>query len=450
LTTGSLRVRLIAAAACAVTLALVVSSVLLVEIFNRHVNARTDAELTNHLNQIIAGLEIGSAQILTLVTEPADPRFSSPNGGLYWQIDRPGRPPLRSRSLWETLLTLPDHHLPDGVIHRHALQGPADSRLYSLERGLSLGSEAEPIPLRLTVALDRREIDSAIADFKTVLMRSLAVVGMTLLIALWVQVQIGLRPLANLRAALDRVHGGTRDRVEGTFPTEVQPLVDNMNALLDRERRTIDRARERAGDLAHGFKTPLTVLSAISRDLTRDGHIETADEIECQIDIMGRHVRRELARARTVGSTSVGRSSVLIAPVLKRVIGALQRIGADRNLRWDLKVDETASFVGDENDLMELIGNIADNAAKWTHSRVAISVHASNGLIISVDDDGPGIPMGAEQDMLARGRRLDEAGDGSGLGLSIVAKIVDAYGGKIILERSALGGLSVNVAFPNI
>ncbi|MEQ1697006.1 MAG: HAMP domain-containing sensor histidine kinase [Hyphomicrobiaceae bacterium] len=448
--TGSLRLRLIAVAAAAVAAALAVSGFLLAGIFSRYVDARTVAELTNHLNQILASAELDETGQPRVTTAPADPRFSSPNGGLYWQIDGPNTQAQRSRSLWETVLTLPDDYLADGLIHRHEILGPASTRLIALERGVTLGPLSTPVPIRVTVALDRAEPDAAMADFRFVLARSLTVLGVALILALWIQVQVGLRPLQRLKSALVSVHAGKQDHLEGSFPTEIQPLVDTMNALLVRERGNIERARERAGDLAHGFKTPLTVLSAVSRDLVRDGHAKAAKELDTQIDLMGRHVQRELARARSAGATALGRRSVPILPVVNRVVNALERIGADRNLIWEVDIDDAATFPGNENDLLELIGSIADNAAKWAKSRIAIIATSTQGrLTLAIADDGPGIPEGSETEVLARGRRLDETGDGTGLGLSIVARIVESYGGTIALSRANLGGLAIRIEIPS-
>lgn len=449
MTYGSLRLRLIGAAACGVVIALVISGVLLARIFTQHVEARADAELLNHLNQIAGALEIGTDGSLQVAVPPADPRFEEPGSGLYWQVDQLAGVRQRSRSLWDQVLELPDDHLPDGVVHRHDVDGPGHAQLRVIERALAIGPDPKPIPVRLSVALDRAEIEKAGAEFRKMLFSSLMVLGLALLAALWVQVQIGLRPLAALRSALNRVRDGERRRVEGRFPTEVTPLVDDMNALLDRERRTIERARERASDLAHGFKTPLTVLSAVSRDLAREGRGDSASEIDAQVDVMGRHVQRELAMARTAGTAAVGRTLIAVAPIIDRVTRALQRIAADRGLVWDVTVDPAAMFPGDENDLLEIAGNLADNAAKWAASRVAIDAERQGGaLVLTIADDGPGIPEWAEANALRRGRRLDETTDGSGLGLSIVTKMVQAHGGTIKLERAAIGGLLVRILIP--
>lgn len=450
MTTGSLRLRLLAAAGLAVVVALYLSGLVLSQLFIEHVTARVDTELLTHSNQVIANVELDATSgAMQLIVPPADPRFELPNGGLYWQIERPDGVRQRSRSLWETVLTLPADELQDGNVHRHELAGPNGTRLNAVERSVTIGPEGRLTQLRVTVAIDRTEIDEAAAGFRWVLMRSLAYLGLALIAALLVQVHVGLRPLTTLRSALGRVHAGSQSRIEGDFPTEVTPLVDDLNALLDRESRSIERAREQASDLAHGFKTPLTVLSTVARDLKREGRYEAVREIEVQVDMMGRLVKATLARTRIAGARAVGSRSTAVAPVVARVVAALRRVAADRNIAWTVDIPSALSFAGDETDLIELVGNIADNAAKWARSSVSIrAVEADGKLTLNVADDGPGLPPGWELQPPVRGRRLDETRGGTGLGLSIVAKIVEAYAGTLTLSVSPLGGLGIEIALP--
>ena len=350
--------------------------------------------------------------------------------------------------MWETELILPPDNIKDGIAHPHAIAGPNGTLLLAIERTLTVGPDAGGVDIRVAVAVDRRDSDAANAGFRDVLIKSLAVLGLALLGASLLQVQIGLRPLDRLRTALQSVHGGQAENVAGDFPIEVQPLVADMNALLERERNNNRRARERAADLAHGFKTPLAVLSTVSRELQRGGRLASAAEIDTQINIMGRHVKRELARARTVGAAAVSLSIVPVRPILEKIVVALQRISADRSLTWKIDAGNDAIFFGDENDLLELVGNLAENAAKWATSHVLIRAETSaGGLTLVVEDDGPGVPEKAHAEILVRGHRLDETADGSGLGLSIVARIVHAYSGTLHIGQSSAGGLKVTVTF---
>jgi signal transduction histidine kinase len=408
-TTRSLRLRLFVAAVLAILAALTVSGGVLARLFAVHVEAREYAELENHQNQIAAALELGPNREVRLTAQPADPRFGTPHGGLYWQIDLGAGAKIRSRSLWETELLLPPDDVPDGILHRHDITGPNGSALLAVERALTIGPDGSTVPLRLTVAVDRRDLLSATAGFHSVLIKSLGVLGLALLGASLLQIHVGLQPLRRLRSALRDVHQGAAEHVTGNFAQEVEPLVDDLNTLLDQERLNQQRARERAADLAHGFKTPLAVLAAVSRDLGRDGRSQAAAEIDAQIDVMGRHTKRELARARTVGSVSFGQQTVLVRSVIAKVETALRRIAADRQLTWTIDASGSLVFDGDENDLLELVGNLADNASKWARSRVVLrAARETHSLTLTVEDDGPGLPDGTEQDSLTRGTRLDE------------------------------------------
>lgn len=445
----SLRLRLLLAATVAIAIALSASGWVLAQLFARHTEAREFAELRNHQNQLIAGLEIAADGTPHLVSQPADPRFEAPNGGLYWQIDDPTGSAQRSRSLWETELKLPIDDLRDGIPHSHLIAGPANQTLFAVERSLTLGPESNPRTFRITVAVDRKDVDNATAEFRNVLLASLGTLGAALIAASLLQIQIGLQPLVRLRHALQRVHSGDTNSITGDFASEVTPLIADMNALLDRERKNNTQARERAADLAHGFKTPLTVLSAVARELERNERAQLATEIKTQIDLMGRHVSRELARARTVGASPLRRNRTPVKASVDKIVAALSRITADRGLAWQVDVPHDAIFSGDENDLLELIGNLAENAAKWATSTVSIRARRHDQTLnLEILDDGPGIPEGTEAEVLMRGRRLDQTTEGNGLGLSIVAKIVKSYSGTMRLERGQPSGLSVQITLP--
>lgn len=444
----SLRLRLLILAAIAITIALLISGLALSGLFAQHVEEREYTDLANHQGQIISGLAVGADGRIFLGTPLADPRFLKPNGGLYWQLQTADGARQRSRSLWDTELRLPADPLGDGEAHRHRIAGPGRSELLALERRVTIGPDTAPQAARVIVAVDRHDLETAIAQFRRMLALSLGILGAALLGALVAQVQVGLRPLATLRVALQDVRAGAIKQIAGRFPTEIQPLVADLNALLDQQRLNNQRARDRAADLAHGFKTPLAILLTVSRDLQHQGHSSPAREIDTQVEAMSRHVRRELARARTVGAQSVGQSAIEVEPIVSKVMTTLGRITRDRGLTWTGTVAGDARFFGDANDLLEIVGNLADNATKWATTKIC--VHAGmtgDGLELVVEDDGPGVPEDAYADMLVRGRRLDEATDGSGIGLSIVERIVEAYGGSLDVGRSALGGLRVAIRF---
>jgi signal transduction histidine kinase len=447
----SLRLRLLIAACLAILLALAASGILLARLFIEHVEHRAASELETHLNQIVASLELDPNGALTITANLADPRFKRPYSGLYWQLDIKDGPRQRSRSLWDFELVLPLDDLADGSVHRHRIAGPNKAKLLAVERALSVGTGEKPRPVRLTLAVDRAEIEDAMSEFRPVLAKSLAVIGTALLLAFGGMLHVGLAPLKRLGAVLQDVHAGARPKVDGEYPSEVQSLVVDVNRLLDKERHSIERASERAADLAHGFKTPLAVLGAVARELKRDGRENSAAEIDLQVDLMGRHVRRELARVRAVGAAAIGQSGVDVMRTVDRVVTTLRRLAEDRNLDWIVEGDPTIRFAGDETDLLEIIGNLGENASKWARSSVRVSARSESGdVILLVDDDGPGIAAGTETSALVRGQRLDEAAGGTGLGLQIVAKVVDSYGGSLALSASPEGGLRAMVRLPAI
>jgi signal transduction histidine kinase len=251
---------------------------------------------------------------------------------------------------------------------------------------------------------------------------------------------VGLSPLKQLRAQLAGIGRGAAQRISGRFPDEVAPLVTEFNQVLDQRDASLERARRRAGDLAHGLKTPLSVLSAIARQLRKDGNEKEARDIEEQSDAMLRHAEQALVRARL--STGRGHGAVSLAPAVTRVVAAVSRLPGAEDLSFDIAIPHSAQAAIDKDDFTELLGNLLDNARKWARTTVRVGYDAP---LLTIEDDGPGVPDGELARIGERGRRLDESKQGSGLGLSIVADIADIYGLSIAYGRSALGGLKVDI-----
>ena len=263
------------------------------------------------------------------------------------------------------------------------------------------------------------------------------------------QVRRGLSPINELRDRLAAVHAGRERRVEGAYPAEVQPLVNDLNALLEHQERMVRRALATAGDLAHGLKTPLAVLAQEAERARADGHHELASMLTPQVERMRRQVDYHLAHARAAasGATPGVRCSVLeSAEGLSRT---LQRLHAGRGLTIELRIRPDLTVRGQREDLDEMLGNLLDNACKWAKSRVTIGASGSEGrTIITVDDDGPGLPAGMRGAVLQRGVRADEAAPGSGLGLAIVRDLAELYRGSIALGDSPTGGLRAELHLP--
>ncbi len=446
---GSLKLRLLTAGAASILLALAVAGLGLLLLFERHVERRMAAELQAHLRQLVSGLERGADGSLDVARPPAEPRFEEPLSGLYWQIAaEPGRPAVRSRSLWDAALDLPPDSLADGELHEHSIAGPGRSSLLVVERSIRLPPDLGSGNARVAVALDRADIHAAGLAFAADLIPSLAVLAGFLLAASAAQVAVGLRPLDAVRRRLHAVRSGREARLGTAFPDEVQPLAAEVDHLLDAQETAMVRARARAADLAHGLKTPLTILASDAEELRTRGETRIADEIAALVDGMRRHVDRELARARA-GTRLRGGAAEPVRPVVEQVTAVLRRTPRGQSLQWTIDVAPELAAPVDAQDLAEVFGNLGENAVKWAASKIRIAGREEDGAVtVSVQDDGPGVADDQIGTVLARGGRLDEAQPGSGLGLAIVADLSDAYGGTLTIGRSPLGGLSATVRFP--
>ena len=270
-----------------------------------------------------------------------------------------------------------------------------------------------------------------------------------LLIAALAQVRGGLAPLHRLRARLAGVRAGHARHVEGDYPAEVQPLVDDLNALLDERERRVARAQARAGDLAHGLKTPLAVLAQEAERAAASGHRELSAVLGEQVERMRRQVESHLAAARAAGPAATAGERSSVAESAAALARTLLRLHADRGFAIDVRVPPERVARVARVDLDEMLGNLLDNACKWSRSRVVVEAAAGNGrVVVTVDDDGPGLSPELRQAVLRRGVRADEAAPGSGLGLAIVRDLAELYGGAIALEASPAGGLRARLELP--
>ena len=277
---------------------------------------------------------------------------------------------------------------------------------------------------------------------------AIAVAVLSMVLGFW-QVKNGLSALDDLRKRLGAVRDGREQRVTGAFPTEVSPLVHDLNALLEHREHAVRRAVAKAGDLAHGLKTPLAVLAQEAERADAAGHRDLAASIAQQVDRMRRQVDYHLAQARAAASGAAPGARCPIAASAEPLARTLLRLYAERGVTIDAVVAADHAFRGQREDLDEMLGNLVDNACKWARTRVAIASSAHDGVVVvTVDDDGPGLDASMRQAVLQRGVRADEAAPGSGLGLAIARDIAELYGGSIALDASPLGGLRAKLTLP--
>jgi signal transduction histidine kinase len=251
----------------------------------------------------------------------------------------------------------------------------------------------------------------------------------------------GLRSVDNLRRRLNRLRAGQERRMDGAFPSEVQPLVDDLNALLEHREKAIERAIAKSGDLAHGLKTPLAILTQEAERARAAGQQEIAEAIDQQVERMRRQVDYHLAHARAVASGAASGARSNVRESVDGLARALLRLYAERGVAIDVQVPDDVTVRVQREDLDEMLGNLLDNACKWARKRVVVGAAVSGDqVVVTVQDDGSGIAPELREAVLQRGVRADEAAPGSGLGLAIVRDLVELYGGSIALGASPLGG----------
>jgi signal transduction histidine kinase len=275
------------------------------------------------------------------------------------------------------------------------------------------------------------------------------VVAAFFLVAGFIQVRRGLGAITQLRSRLANVHDGRERQVEGEYPSEVQPLVNDLNALLDHREQAVKRALAKAGDLAHGLKTPLAVLSQEADRVGESGQADLASAIHQQVDRMRRQMEYHLAQARAAASGATPGARCSVVESAQGLARTLRRLYAGRGLTIEADVNADLFMRCQREDLDEMLGNLVDNACKWGKTCVTLTATLDAGLIVlCVDDDGPGLDAAMHQRVLQRGVRADEAAPGSGFGLAIVRELAELYGGSIALNDSPMGGVRARLSLP--
>ncbi len=441
--TRSLGYRLLAGAAVFISLALLLTWLVLTSLFEKHVAAQIERELVAVIDTMAAHLD-RKAGALEISMEPSDPRYAIPAGGRYWQAWLEGAPLLRSRSLWDKEIKYSAD--PEAYGNLVTMSGPAGGDLLALSEKLNIEGDDGAFDVILTAAADRSEFDESVSGFNRSLLLMLALTALALMLAAALQVRFGLRPLRDLSNAVANVRIGEADRIDDAGPNEVRPLVSEINTLLMSERAAVERARARAADLAHGLKTPLTVLGQISDTLRGTRHDELASSIAEQVRMVRSRTDRQLALSRIAAS---GKARVEVKPLVEKLVGVMRQMPAAVPLTWQIDIPAGMTAAVDSGDFAEAVGNIVDNAR--LHATSVVKITASNSarrLKLAIEDDGKGVIAANRIKILERGQRLDENSDGSGLGLAITSDIARAYGGALSLDHAAIGGLKVTLEWP--
>lgn len=438
---GSLSRRMIVVAALWITLLLVAGGLALDRVLSDAVTRNFDDGLRYSLTAMVSSAEIGPDGEVLFNRPLADQRFLEPASGLYYQISGAGHDDWRSRSLWDRALRFDAAHTDTRDHVYDSSQFPGEP-LRILERTIEL--PGSPTRWTFMVAQSRDGLDEQIAVLRATLVRSFALLGLGLITMAALQVWYGLRPLRHIRLAIARMREGKQSRVTEPLPRDVQPLVDELNALLAHNEQQAEEARTHAGNLAHALKTPLTVVMNAATAQAPD----LGATVIREASTMRRQIDHHLARARALGRRGAAQSRAEVAPSLDAVSRAVGRLYPETRL--DSQVADGACVRVERQDLDEMLGNLIENAAKYGGGSVFVTVErAGDKVVILVEDDGPGIPPADRLRIFDRGVRLDSGKPGTGLGLAIVRDVAEIYGGSVSLDESEdLGGAMVRLALP--
>ena len=439
----SIRARFFIISAASVTIALLLAAWFLVELFSDNYGRRIDAELTEHINELTGALAFSADGGLLPPEGPADNRFRRAYGGLYWQINDPAKnAELRSPSLFDFALPLPTDSHPPGTIHRYRLKGPEGTDIVVQERVVLVAAPGGSRYIRIAVALDAAVLDEARGRFAWEIMPYVGFLAVFLILMSAVQLRVGLEPLGKVGRDLENIRQRKAERLPGPYPKELRGLAGQVNHLLEAQSKAIEKARRRASDLAHGLKTPLTVMANDALTLRNRGETDIADELDALAESMLAHVNHELARARIAQSPELRLSDSRPAKIASDIVRTLKRTEHGEPLDWSIDIPASLTLPIDPHDLRELIGNLLENAAKWARHAVSIKLEGSS---LVIDDDGPGVAEERMADLTQRGLRLDDRTPGSGLGLAIVKEITEVYGLGLTLENLSPAGFRATV-----
>ena len=446
---GSLRARLLLVSALVLAGFFALTGVALDQAFRRSAEGALHERLQGHLYALLAASDLNANNQLELPAELPEPRFNTVASGLVAEVrDAQGAAVWRSRSAL-------------GVIFKEAAVPQIGERVYT---EISNGQTAERLMLSFATrwetggrqsrqyvfhVAERLDVHAAqIQQFRHGLFVWLAVATLLLLAIQALILRWVLSPLRRLAQDLSEMEAGRTQALHGRYPAEIQPLADNLNALLANARTHLQRYRDALGNLAHSLKTPLAVLRSSVEARTPAEQLRTV--VQEQLQRMNEIVEYRLQRAAVAGRTVLG-APMPVAPAAQKILGALDKVYAGKSVHAEIDIAPEVMFRGDEGDLLEIVGNLADNAYKWARSRVRVHAHNDPAggtgweFTLRVEDDGPGIAPDQVERVRERGVRVDAATPGHGLGIAVVQEMAELYGGELVISRSPLGGAAVEV-----
>ena len=445
---NSLALRLFLSASVWIIFTLFSGGLLLSNVFRESTQKAFEDKLNFFMETLIGASRVDSTSSITVVSELGDPRFYRPYSGWYWQINEKSKTLVRSRSMWDQVFTL-DKRLIGGrakfideTLRQSAQNNPGVSsqNLVVIQREISFPGMSTPITFM--VSGNTNEFEKNISRYNNILVSSLVLLGLGLFVSVFLQVKFGLLPLEKIKNSLFKIRNGDATKLEDIYPTEVSPLAKEINTLLDHNEKIISRAKMNVGNLAHALKTPVAVIK---------NHItakKNDDVIDSQMIVIENYINKYLQKARASATSKLKKTKIDITEVIKKMRQIFKKINPELKIIFKSN-NEKFLIAGSEDDIDEIIGNVMENACKWTKTQVIIEIFkiSKDQIKLCISDDGPGLPEKKMKEVFDRGFRLDEQTQGTGLGLNIVKDAVKNLAGSVWLEKSKFGGLKVNIIF---
>lgn len=418
--------------------------------YKNRAEQRLNELLTANLYNLMGAVEPDQNGKLSGLPDLRDARFSNFRSGYYWSVHEINDPNNRLSSLSlneENIFTSQSIPFDSRFQRKFKSTDAGDNQLIGVEAHVFLGEGDDLYSFKITA--NENDLSNDIGSFVQQLLILLSIFAVGFILASYFIVKFGLSPLKRISEGLGAIREGRADRLDGEFPLEITPLVDETNSLIKSNNNVIERARTQVGNLAHSLKTPIAVLKNESKNASP----KVKKIIDQQTQQMQDSVQTYLDRARIAARVGTIHSRTKLAPVLEKMFRVMQKLNPD--IKFELILpDQELSFAGEQQDLEEMIGNLLENASKFAEKKVHLILEQSDlkkdQLKISIEDDGPGLDEAEQKKAMTRGVRLDESKPGSGLGLSIVKDITSEYDGELILSEAKLGGLRVELILPKI
>ena len=436
----SLNARITFGAGIVLAVFIVISAVALEKAFRDSARNAREERLLAQIYLLMAAAEVDDNGVLEIADRPAEPRLDLPDSGLYASIVGGN-----SQVVWQSRSALSVDVPPTTMLAAGARTFTqvmhADQPYLVTSYGVNWSTADSSYPFTFSVVEDARAYREQLNIYRRSLWGWLGAMALILLVAQWLTLRWGLSPLRRVTNELNRLEVGKQQQISGRYPSEVQRLTDSLNTVLSHERTQRQRYRDALADLAHSLKTPLALIRGTAREIGTPQATSLEKQIGRMDRIIGYHLRRAAASGRTTMATPVA-----LRPAVERILAALDKVHSGKAVTATADIAPELQFRGDEGDLTEILGNVLDNAYKWCRNTVRVSAGIDDGrLRLCVDDDGPGIDDVDSAHVLLRGARTDESVPGHGIGLAVVREIVEAYGGRIEIGKSALGGALIEL-----